>query len=89
MAYGDGSRPEEVDYIEMLFRCEDLLEEWFGTFNRCVREPEGDDTVERLGLEWAERRLEEAAMELSLQLKARRLERQESTGLQKDEDRCR
>ena len=72
-AYGDGHSPEDLEYTEILFRCEDLLREWYRTFFAHVWTPDGGDAAERLALERAERRLEETAMELALHLKARRL----------------
>ncbi len=77
MAYGDGYPPEELEHTEILFRCGDLVKEWFEAFRDLVFAPGGDDAAERLALEWAEQRLEETAMELVLHLKARRLKREE------------
>ncbi len=73
MAYGDGLPPEELEYTELLFRCGDLIEEWFRAFREQTWAPDGDDAAERLAVEWTEQRLEEATMDLSLHLKARRL----------------
>ncbi len=77
MAYGEGFPPEELEYTEFLFRIEDLVKEWFGTFRDSTLAPYGDDSAERLAVELVEQRLEETAMELALHLKARRLRREE------------
>ncbi len=63
-----------------MFRVEDLVEEWFGTFRASTLAPDGDDAAERLALELVEQRLEETAMELALHLKARRLRREKGPG---------
>lgn len=76
MAYGEEYSPEELEYTEILFRVEDLSKDWFRAFLAYVQARSGDDAAERLALELTEQRLEEAAMELSLQLKARRLARE-------------
>lgn len=77
MAYGDGYLPEELEHTEIMFRCEDLLTEWFRLLREIVRAPRGDESAARLVLlELAEKRLEDTALELSLHLKARRLERE-------------
>lgn len=89
MAYGDGYLPEELEHTEILFRCRDLVNEWFKAFRDLVLAPDGNDVAERMALEWAERRLEETALDLSLHLKARRLEREgrlELPGPQKREE---
>lgn len=76
MAYGDGHAPEELEYTELLFRVEDLVGEWYGAFFGYVHAPSGDDATQKLGVDWAERRLEEVAMDLALELKTRRLRRE-------------
>lgn len=78
MAYGDGIPPEELEHTELLFRTEGLINEWFAAFHEQVWAPDGHDALSRMVVEWSEQRLEEAAMELSLHLKARRLQREES-----------
>ena len=85
MAYGDGIPPGELEHTEIMFRCEDLLTEWFLLLREIARAPRADESAARLLLlELAEKRLEDTALELALHLKARRLERESARPKQEE-----
>lgn len=76
MAYGDGIGLtfDEMDETELMFRVEDLIEEWHGALFGL-----NPDTDPPADLEHASRRLEDTALELALALKGQRLKREDAT----------